>query len=307
MSDSSQTSAIPVAPGAAARAAVDHVIVPRVSDLGGLQVRRALPAQETQMIGPFIFFDEFGPAEFLIGEGLDIRPHPHIGLSTVTYMFEGEIMHRDSLGSAQTIRAGELNVMRAGRGIVHSERTPQAARAGRPRLHGIQTWMALPRALEEGDPAFAHHGAQDLPTLEDADARVTLIMGAMYGLAAAARTPTQTIYADAVLKAGARLPFDASSAEERGFYVAQGEVAIGDDRFAAGRLVVLRRGENVTLRALADSRLILLGGEPMDGPRFVWWNFVSSRKETMIAAAHAWERGEMPKVPGDEDDFIPMC
>jgi redox-sensitive bicupin YhaK (pirin superfamily) len=304
--DESHASAINVAPGAAARSAIDHVIVPRVSDLGGLQVRRALPAQETQMIGPFIFFDEFGPAEFLLGEGLDIRPHPHIGLSTVTYMFEGEIMHRDSLGSAQVIRAGELNLMSAGRGIVHSERTPQAARAGRPRLHGIQTWMALPRALEEGEPAFVHHGAQDLPVLEEAGKRVTLIMGSMYGQSAAARTPTQTIYADAILKAGAVLPFDATAAEERGFYVAEGEVAVGGDRFAAGRLVVLRRGEAITLKAVADSRLILLGGEPMDGPRFVWWNFVSSRKETMIAAAHAWERGDMPKVPGDADEFIPM-
>jgi redox-sensitive bicupin YhaK (pirin superfamily) len=306
MQDDDQTAAIHVAPAPAARAAVEHVIVPRVSDLGGLQVRRALPAQETQMIGPFIFFDEFGPAEFLLGEGLDIRPHPHIGLSTVTYMFEGEIMHRDSLGTAQTIRAGELNLMRSGRGIVHSERTPQAARAGRPKLHGIQTWMALPRALEDGDPAFVHHGAQDLPALEDEGKRVTLILGSMYGLAAGARTPTQTIYADAILQAGAALPFDASAAEERGFYVAQGEVAVGDDRFAAGRLVVLRRGETISLRATTDARLILLGGEPMDGPRYVWWNFVSSRKEAMIAAAHAWERGEMPKVPGDEDDFIPM-
>lgn len=301
----SDPASINVAPAPAARSAIDHIIVPRVSDLGGVQVRRALPAQETQMIGPFIFFDEFGPAEFLLGEGLDIRPHPHIGLSTVTYMFQGEIMHRDSLGSAQAIRPGELNLMSSGRGIVHSERTPEQERKGRAKLYGIQTWMALPRALEDGDPSFAHHGAADLPVLEDEGKKITVIMGSMYGLQAAAKPPTHTIYADAILSAGALLPFDAI-AEERAFYVAKGEVAVGEDRFAAGRLVTLRRGEPITLRALSDSRLILLGGEPMDGPRFIWWNFVSSRKDSMIAAAHEWEAGRMGRVPGDEDEFIPM-
>ena len=218
----SDPASINVAPAPAARSAIDHIIVPRMSDLGGVQVRRALPAQETQMIGPFIFFDEFGPAEFLLGEGLDIRPHPHIGLSTVTNMFEGQIMHRDSLGSAQVIAPGELNVMRSGRGIVHSERTPEQERKGRAKLYGIQTWMALPRAQEDGDPAFAHHGAADLPVLEDEGKKITLIMGSMYGLQAAAKPPTHTIYADAILSAGALLPFDAV-AEERAFYVAKGE------------------------------------------------------------------------------------
>lgn len=165
--------------------------------------------------------------------------------------------------------------------------------------------MALPRVLEDGDPSFAHHGGADLPVLEDEGKKVTLIMGSMYGLQAAAKPPTYTIYADAILQAGALLPFDAI-AEERAFYVAKGEVAVGDDSFAAGRLVTLRRGEPITLRAVSGSRLILLGGEPMDGPRFIWWNFVSSRKETMIAAAHEWEAGRMGKVPGDEEEFIPM-
>ncbi|MDB5571896.1 MAG: pirin [Hyphomicrobiales bacterium] len=288
---------------AARRAAIEHVIAPRVADLGGVMVRRALPAQQVQMIGPFIFFDEFGPAEFLLGEGLDISPHPHIGLTTVTYLFDGEIAHRDSLGSDQVIRPGELNLMHSGRGIVHSERTPQAARTGRPKLYGVQTWMAHPRALEDAEPSFVHHGAQDLPTIEDAGKQVKLIMGSMYGATAAARTPTQTIYADAILKAGASLPFDAD-VEERGFYVATGEVEADGARFGAGRLIVLRPGEAVAIRALADSRLILLGGEPMDGPRFIWWNFVSSRKETMIAAAHEWEAGRMPSVPGDDENFV---
>ncbi len=287
----------------ARRAAIEHVVAPRLADLGGVMVRRALPAQHVQMIGPFIFFDEFGPAEFLLGEGLDISPHPHIGLTTVTYLYDGEILHRDSLGSEQVIRPGELNLMHSGRGIVHSERTPAAARTGRPRLYGVQTWMAHPRAIEDAEPSFVHHGAQDLPTLEAEGKHVTVIMGSLYGLTATAKTPTQTIYADAILKAGASLPFDAQT-QERGLYISTGEIEIDGDRFGAGRLIVLRMGEAITIRALADSRLILLGGEPMDGPRFIWWNFVSSRKETMIAAAHAWEAGRMPSVPGDDENFV---
>jgi redox-sensitive bicupin YhaK (pirin superfamily) len=295
----------PTPQGATRRAAVEHVIAPRVSDLGGVMVRRALPAQQTQMIGPFIFFDEFGPAEFLLGEGLDIRPHPHIGLSTVTYLFDGEIMHRDSLGSEMVIRPGELNLMSAGRGIVHSERTPALARTGQPKLYGIQTWMALPKALEDGDPSFVHHPNGDMKTFESGGARATVVMGEMWGQKATAKTPTQTIYADVSLDAGASLPFD-TAAEERGLYVASGAIDIEGDRYEAGRLIVLQRGVPITIRGLEPARLMLLGGEPMDGPRFIWWNFVSSKKESMIAAADAWEKGLMPKVPHDEDDFIPL-
>ncbi len=295
----------PAREGAMQRAAVEHIIVPRVTDLGGVKVRRALPAAETQMVGPFIFFDEFGPGEFLKGGGLDIRPHPHIGLSTVTYLFDGEIMHRDSLGSQQVIRPGELNLMTAGRGIVHSERTPDARRADGPKLYGIQTWMALPRTLEDSDPAFVHHGSQDLPVIDGEGKRVTLVMGEGFGSRSPVATPTATFYADAQLMAGATLPLDAFY-EERAIYITTGAIEIETETYEEGRLIVLRPGVAFELKAKTPARLLLLGGERMDGPRFIWWNFVASSKEAMMAAAHAWERGQMPKVPGDEEEFIPL-
>ena len=295
----------PAREGATQRAAVEHIIVPRVTDVGDMNVRRALPSAQKQMVGPFIFFDEMGPGEFLRGKGLDVRPHPHIGLSTVTYLFDGQIFHRDSLGSALPIRPGELNLMTAGRGIVHSERTPQDLRATGSRIWGIQTWMALPKALEETDPAFVHHGMGDLPLVEGEGVSLRVIMGEMSGARAKVAAPTRTLYADANLAAGAALQLDANY-EERAVYVATGAIIIDGVTYDSGQLLVLQPGARVDVRAQRAARLLLLGGDRMDGPRYIWWNFVASSRDAMMAAADAWERGEMTKVPGDEEDYIPL-
>jgi redox-sensitive bicupin YhaK (pirin superfamily) len=284
--------------------AIEHVIVPRARDIGGFEVRRALPAAQRQMVGPFIFFDHMGPAAFPIGEGVDVRPHPHIGLATVTYLFEGEIMHRDSLGIVQAIRPGEVNLMTAGRGIAHSERTAPEQRAQGARLGGIQTWLALPKALEEIAPSFAHHTEADLPLIEGEGKRVRVIMGSLYGQQAATPLHSETIYAEAVLDAGALLPFDPTH-EERAIYVVSGEIDIGGDRFAEGRLLTLRPGDRISVRAVTGSRIMLFGGAPMDGPRHIWWNFVSSSKDRIDAAKADWKADKFEHVPG-ETEFIPL-
>ncbi len=283
--------------------AVEQVIVPRARDLGGFEVRRALPAVGLQMVGPFIFFDQMGPAELQLGAGLDVRPHPHIGLSTVTYLFDGEIRHRDSLGVDQVIRPGDVNLMTAGRGVVHSERTPEAARAAGPKLYGIQTWMALPAALEETDPAFVHAGAADLPRIVADGKRVRVILGAMYGAASPVATATECFYAEAAMAPGAVLPLDADH-EERSVYVVAGEIDIAGVGFSAGRLLVFRPGDRISILATQQSRLMLMGGEPMDGPRHIWWNFVSSSKDRIAAARADWRAGRMTLPPG-ETEFIP--
>ncbi len=295
----------PAREGATSRAAIEHVIVPRVTDLGDMKVRRALPSSQRQMVGPFIFFDEMGPGEFLQGKGMDVRPHPHIGLSTVTYLFGGQIFHRDSLGSALPIKPGELNLMTAGRGIVHSERTPPELRPAGSKIWGIQTWMALPKRLEETDPGFVHHGIDDLPLIEGEGKSLRVIIGELNGAKAAVPTPTATLYADAQLEAGAVLPLDAAY-EERAVYIASGAIAIEGVDYEAGRLIVLQPGAAVDIRANTPSRLLLLGGERMDGPRFIWWNFVASSRDALMAAADKWERGEMARVPGDEEEYIPL-
>ncbi|HXF52876.1 MAG TPA: pirin family protein [Hyphomicrobiaceae bacterium] len=285
--------------------AIELVIVPRARDLGGFEVRRALPSARKQMIGPFIFFDQMGPAEFLIGGGIDVRPHPHIGLATVTYLFEGEIWHRDSLGSSLAIRPGEVNLMTAGRGIVHSERETTAAKARTRRLFGIQAWAALPRSHEEAAPAFAHHGAAELPRIEGEGKRVRLVIGGLYGELSPAVFPHPSFYAEAVLAPGAVLPLDPDY-EERGVYIASGEVDVAGDRFEAGRLLVFRPGDRISILALSHARLMLLGGEPMDGPRHIWWNFVSSSRDRIEAAKADWQAGRFGLVPGDEKEFIPL-
>src|SRR3954451_5161834 len=237
---------------------IEAVIIPRAHDVGGFEVRRALPAQERQMVGPFIFFDQMGPGEFLIGQGLDVRPHPHIGLSTVTYLFEGEILHRDSLGSAQPIRPGDVNWMTAGRGIAHSERTDPALRVRDNRLFGIQSWLALPKIHEEMAPAFVHHPAAALPVLEDGGARLRLVAGTGWGLAAPVATASSLFYADAALAPGATLPLPEEH-EERGAYVVQGAVEVADTRFEAGRMLLFRAGDRLALRSGPEgARLLLL-------------------------------------------------
>jgi redox-sensitive bicupin YhaK (pirin superfamily) len=294
------------APGDAAAAdSIDLVIVPRSVDVGHFAVRRALPHVRRRMVGPFIFFDHFGPAEFRAGEGIDVRPHPHIGLATVTFLFDGEIMHRDSLGTAAPVRPGEVNWMSAGRGIVHSERTaPEHRRDGEP-IHGLQCWVALPRTHEESAPTFSHHGSAALPVVDGEGKRVRVITGNAYGVRSPVVTVTDTLFADAVLAAGTRLPLD-PHAEERAIYLIEGEIEISGDRFAPGQLLVLRPGDAITVTALGTARLVLLGGAPMDGPRHIWWNFVSSRKERIEQAKADWRSARFDTVPGDEQEFIPL-
>lgn len=285
--------------------AIETIIVPRARDLGGFEVRRALPSARKQMIGPFIFFDQMGPAEFLTNQGIDVRPHPHIGLSTVTYLFSGEIYHRDSLGTELPIAPGAVNWMTAGKGIVHSERTSDDKRQNGQNLFGIQTWVAMPRKFEEIDPQFEHQTASSLPVLEENGVTTRIIIGDMYGQKSPVKTYSDMFYASAELQAGGVLPLDADY-EERGVYVVSGEVDIAGDRFEGGRLLVFRPGDRITIRATKPSRLMLLGGEPMDGPRHIWWNFVSSSKERIDQAKEDWRQARFDTVPGDEEEFIPL-
>jgi redox-sensitive bicupin YhaK (pirin superfamily) len=284
---------------------IETVILPRTRDLGdGFTVRRALPSMRRRMVGPFIFLDQMGPALFREGEGLDVRPHPHIGLATVTYLFEGEILHRDSLGTVQPIRPGAVNWMTAGRGIAHSERTPKAARAAGGKLFGIQIWVALPKRDEEMDPAFAHTPADALPVIEDRCARVRLIAGGLYGARSPVPTRSELFYADAALQADAHLEVPADH-EERAVFVAEGAIAIAGESFGAGQLVVLRPRQPVVLEARGEARVLLLGGATMDGPRHIWWNLVSSSREQIEQTKADWAAGRFPKVPG-ETEFIPL-
>jgi redox-sensitive bicupin YhaK (pirin superfamily) len=280
--------------------AVSLVIEPRVRDLGGFSVRRVLPAAERSAVGPFVFFDEMGPTRFASGAGIDVRPHPHIGLSTVTFLFEGEIVHRDSLGIVQAIRPGEVNLMTAGRGVVHSERTDPALRASGPRLHGIQSWMALPDGQEEIPPAFEHHAATALPTAEVSGSQVRLILGEAYGLRSPVTTYTRTLYAEVRLPAGGEL--DLPREAELAAYLVEGLAAIGDCALASHTLAFV--AGPARLRASSASRLMLLGGDPV-GPRHLWWNFVSSSRERIERAKRDWTGGGFAPVPG-ETEFIPL-
>jgi hypothetical protein len=294
------------APGDAAAAdAIELMIVPRSVDLGGFSVRRALPHVKRRMVGPFIFLDHFGPVEFRAGMGIDVRPHPHIGLSTVSFLFDGEIMHRDSLGSLAAIHPGDVNLMTAGRGIVHSERTAPDHRDGGERLHGLQLWVAMPAADEEIAPSFAHHDQAELPIVAGDGKIVRVIIGSLYGKRSPVPTLSDTIFADAALDPGAVLPIDAHT-EERALYVVAGEIDIAGDRFAAGRLLVLRPGDAMTVTAASEARVVLVGGAAMDGPRHIWWNFVSSRKERIEQAKADWKLRRFDTVPGDEAEFIPL-
>jgi redox-sensitive bicupin YhaK (pirin superfamily) len=286
--------------------AIANVIVPRTVDLGdGFTVRRALPSARTRMVGPFIFFDHFGPAEFRAGNGLDVRPHPHIGLATVSYLFDGEIMHRDSLGTAVAIKPGEVNWMTAGRGIVHSERTDAEKRAAGGPIHGLQMWVALPAAKEEMDAGFAHHEVAEFPVVGENGKSVRVVVGSLYGATSPVPVVQETIFADVFLKAGTSLPID-NDHEERALYVLDGTVDIAGDKFEAGRLLVFKPGDKITVSAVTNAHFVIVGGAPMDGPRHIWWNFVSSRKERIEQAKAEWKAGHFGKVPGDEIEFIPL-
>jgi redox-sensitive bicupin YhaK (pirin superfamily) len=284
---------------------IETVIVPRAHDVGGFEVHRALPAREKQMVGPFIFFDQMGPGEFLTGRGLDVRPHPHIGLATVTYLFDGSILHRDSLGTKLPIVPGDVNWMTAGRGIAHSERTDAALRGQVNRLFGIQSWVALPKTHEETAPAFMHHDAAALPVLEDGGVRLRLIAGDGWGLRSPVETFWPLFYADAALVPGAVLELP-DQHEERGVYVVQGAVEVAGVTFEAGRMLLFRTGDRVPLLAGANgARLLLLGGAVMDGPRHIFWNFVSSSAERIEQAKADWKAKRFGTVAGDATEFIP--
>ncbi|HYG89816.1 MAG TPA: pirin family protein [Azospirillum sp.] len=283
---------------------LETAIVPRAHDIGGFEVRRALPSAQRRMVGPFIFWDQMGPAELKPGQGIDVRPHPHIGLATVTYLFDGEILHRDSLGSVQAIRPGAVNWMTAGRGIAHSERSGDATRRTGQRVFGIQSWIALPKDHEETDPAFVHHPAATLPIIEGEGKRVRVVAGQAYGERSPVQGFSAMLYVDAALDTDARLPVPAEHAE-RALYVADGMIAVNGDRFNAGQLLVLRSGDAITVDAETPARVLLLGGEPMDGPRHIWWNFVSSSKDRIEAAKADWKAGRFDAVPG-ETEFIPL-
>ena len=295
----------PIPGNAASCDVVEHLIVPRARDLGGFEVRRALPAAQKQMVGPFIFFDQMGPAQFISGAGIDVRPHPHIGLSTVTYLFEGEMMHRDSLGTERVIEPGAMNLMTAGRGIVHSERTPSPQRQTGQRLFGIQSWMALPKYAEEDAPDFRHFAVGELPRVEGEGKRVRLLFGELYGEKSPAEFPHESFYAEAVLAPGAVLPLDADY-EERAIYVVSGRIDIAGQSFDAGRLLVFRPRDRISVLAESNARLMLLGGAAMDGPRHIWWNFVSSSRERIETAKQEWRTGKFSLVPGDAEEFIPL-
>lgn len=285
---------------------ITRVLEGRPRDLGGFSVRRVLPASGLQTIGPFIFFDHMGPARFAPGTGVDVRPHPHIGLATVTYLFEGSFMHRDSLGTAQLIRPGDVNWMVAGRGIAHSERTPPAERAapGGARIHGIQTWIALPREHEETTPSFEHHPAATLPEIRERGATLRLIAGAAFGQCAPASVFSPMFYLAAELEDGAQVELPEEYAE-RAAYVVEGEVEAAGERHAAGRMVMFAAGERVCVGAVTAARIMLLGGAALDGPRDIWWNFVSSSAERIDRAKIDWREDRFAAVPGD-DERIPL-
>lgn len=290
---------------------IETLIIPRARDLGGFEVRRALPAPKRQMVGPFIFFDQAGPAEFVTGQGIDVRPHPHIGLGTVTYLFRGEFHHRDSLGTDQVIHPGAVNWMLAGSGITHSERTTEATRKAPHSLFGIQTWVALPEDREDMAPEFEHHGADALPVLEDGGASARLILGTAWGAASPVTVMSDIFYADVTLAPGARLPLP-DGHEDRGLYIVEGEIELANERYGAGRMMVFRPGDRLSLRAgPAGARLMALGGATLNGPRYIWWNFVSSNEDRIMEAKAAWKAadwtsGQFRLPPGDEEEFIPI-
>ena len=271
---------------------------------GGFQVRRALPNRQRQMVGPFIFLDQIGPAQFAVGQGIDVRPHPHIGLATVTYLFEGSLMHRDSEGNQIEISPGAMNLKTAGRGISHSERTPATARSGTSQLSGLQSWLALPKSHEESPPSFQRFTAQELPIVEDSGLFARVIAGSAFGKRSPVATASEWLYAEVMLDAGASAPLDPDQ-EERGIYLAEGSIRIANDLFEAPQLLIFKPGDTITVTAVTQARMMFLGGAGIDGPRYIWWNFVSSSQERIEQAKADWKADRFGRVPG-ETEFIPL-
>ena len=285
--------------------AIELMVIPNAKDIGGFQVRRALPTAKRRLVGPFIFFDRMGPAILRSDQAMDVRPHPHIGLATVTYLFDGKIRHRDSLGTEMVIEPGDVNLMTAGRGIVHSERTPEELRGAPMSMSGLQTWIALPEDKEEVAPSFENTGRSVLPVFDDAGISGRVVIGGFSGLKSPVRTASDTLYADISLAAGASVSIPAE-AEERAIYVLDGEVDISGDRFPSDRLLVFRPGDEIVISSDRGAHFMLFGGASLGSPRHIWWNFVSSSKERIEQAKHEWKTGRFDIVPGDEGEFIPL-
>ncbi len=285
--------------------ALELVIVPRTRDLGdGFAVRRALPHGHRQMVGPFIFFDHFGPVQFVSGNGMDVRPHPHIGLATVTYLFDGTILHRDSEGNVREIQPGAMNLMTAGRGIAHSERTPQAQRRAGQKMLGLQSWIALPKAREEIAPSFQHYAAGDLPMVAERGFTARVIAGTSFGVSSPVAMVSPWFYTEVTAEAGTAVPLDPDH-EERAIYLVDGEIEIAHDRYEGPRLLIFRPGDAIIVRTTRPTRMMFLGGDALEGPRHIWWNFVSSSKERIEQAKQDWKTGKFAPVP-EEHEFIPL-
>lgn len=281
---------------------LEMVIAPRDRDLGGFSVRRLLPTAKRKMVGPWIFFDHMGPARFSAGEGVNVKPHPHINLATVTYLFAGELLHRDSLGSVQTIQPGDINLMVSGRGIVHSERERPEVTASEHEVHGLQLWLALPEKYEERAPAFYHYASEEIPRIDVNGVPVRVIMGSAFGAQSPVKTFADTLYVEAHLQPGQRLELPA--AEERALYLVEGDITLADTPLAEHNLAILATGVQLSIEARTEARIVLIGGEPL-GQRFIEWNFVSSRKERIEEAKADWRAQRFPSIPGDDQEWIP--
>lgn len=284
---------------------IELMVIPNAKDIGGFEVRRALPTAKRRLVGPFIFFDRMGPAILRAGQALDVRPHPHIGLSTVTYLFDGKIRHRDSLGTEMVIQPGDVNLMTAGRGIVHSERTPEELRGAPMSISGLQTWLALPDDKEEVAPVFENTAVLRLPDIDAEGVSGRIVIGDFQGLRSPVRTDSETLYADLRLAPGASVKIPAD-AEERAIYTLEGEVAISGDVFPAERLLVFRPGDDIIVSSQTGAHFMLFGGASLGSKRYIWWNFVSSSKERIEQAKQEWKTGRFDIVPGDEEEFIPL-
>ncbi|WP_306119630.1 MULTISPECIES: pirin family protein [unclassified Roseitalea] len=285
--------------------AIEALIVPNAKDIGGFEVRRALPSRQRKLVGPFIFFDRMGPAVFRPGQAIDVRPHPHIGLSTVTYLFDGTIRHRDSLGTEMVIAPGDINLMTAGRGIVHSERSPEELRSSRRRMSGLQTWLALPDGMEEMAPAFENTPADTMGLIDGGKARARVLIGAFHGVRSQVTQYAETLYVDVTLDAGGEIDIPADT-EERAIYVIDGTIELAGDSFAADQLLVLKPGDRIVVRSPGGGAFMVFGGASIGSPRHIWWNFVSSSKERIEQAKQEWRSGRFDIVPGDEEEFIPL-
>jgi redox-sensitive bicupin YhaK (pirin superfamily) len=285
--------------------AIELMVIPSAKDIGGFEVRRALPTAKRRLVGPFIFFDRMGPAILRVGQALDVRPHPHIGLATVTYLFDGKIRHRDSLGTEMVIAPGDVNLMTSGRGIVHSERTPEELRGAPMSVSGLQTWLALPDGKEEVAPLFENTACIELPEFDDAGASGRVVIGSFDGLKSPVRAASETLYADIRLKHGAsiRIPADA---EERAIYTLEGTVTISGDSFPDNRLLVFKPGDEIVVSSETGAHFMLFGGASLGSKRYIWWNFVSSSKERIEQAKEEWKTGRFDIVPGDDKEFIPL-